>query len=430
LFAFDWPQPALEGVSALIIDVGSRLRSTPPGTTLRQRFRPSAADGTVETTPRAASRQACAFIASVCTTHAAIAQAQPSPTSRTMLDVLDALNAALEGQAPSAEACLTVTMRPRDGGRIWRAAAPVPSERLADVLRGVLLGAPYSRPRITQTAGVMRVDVGWHTRTLDADILHRRVLGVVPHRVLTDAGLPKSLIATPGPGASAIVTPRGQHTSYAVKADGTFNRMAGWPDPIVGELHGPQGHVAWAFGTPQRLMFRVHDDAEIMAADVAFQTYTAIWWQNHAVLTTSDGLWTWQPGRPPTKIADLAPSVIVNIDGDSVEVDPLPIEAGRLTRARLSRGWTVNLGTSGIAGRELLAPGQRWMLHTAAGRSVAGFPQADCLRLIPHAGAERTLIWPAPRSALWLGTSLLVNTTSGEVVFFEGLADVPEFVQS
>ena len=112
-----------------------------------------------------------------------------------------------------------------------------------------------------------------------------------------------------------------------------------------------------------------------------------------------------------------------------IEVDPLPIEVGRLTRARLARGWTVDLGTSAVAARELTAPGQRWMRHAAAERSATGFPQADCIRVTLRAGAEWTLVWPSPRAALWVGASLMVNTTSGEVVFFEGLADVPELVQ-
>jgi len=43
---------------------------------------------------------------------------------------------------------------------------------------------------------------------------------------------------------------------------------------------------------------------------------------------------------------------------------------------------------------------------------------------------ERTLVWPSPRAALWVGASLVVNTTTGDVVFFDGLGDVPGLVQS
>jgi hypothetical protein len=325
---------------------------------------------------------------------------------------------------------ITLTDEDSRGIRPWRAIAPLTTGRLVETLRGTLLGARCTRPHLSRSADGIRLDLEWHTRGVDRDVLHREFVAAVPYRVLTDEGLPRCLIATAAPDVTAIVTPRGQEASFRVHEDARFERLAAWPSPIVGEVHGPQGAVAWTFTQPALLLFRDTPTSEVVPVPVPFQTYTAVWWQNHVVLTTNDGLWMWQPGRPPTKIVDLAPSVIVQVDGDSVEVDPLPIEAGRLTRARLARGWTVDLGTSAVAARELPAPGQRWMLHAAAERSVTSFPQADCIRVTLRAGAEWTLVWPSPRAALWVGASLMVNTTSGEVVFFEGLGDRPEFMQS
>jgi hypothetical protein len=136
-------------------------------------------------------------------------------------------------------------------------------------------------------------------------------------------------------------------------------------------------------------------------------------------------VWTWRPGEPPAKIADVAPAVVAALNGDTIDVDPLPIEHGRLTRRRLDRGWTIDLGGRSVADRALAAPGQRWSEHRAGGWMATGFPHADVVHL-HGAGAECMVVWPAPRAAIWVGRSLVANTTSGDVVVFEELTDVLE----
>jgi hypothetical protein len=260
--------------------------------------------------------------------------------------------------------------------------------------------------------------LGWRTGSVDADVLHRECLGVAPHRVLTDEGLPKCLIVTAGSGNTAIATPRGHTASHRIDADGRLEPMVAWPAPIVGEVHGPAGQMAWSYTTPQQLLFRHDSSAGVIHADVTFQTYSAIWWQNRVVLTTSDGLWMWEPGREPTRVASMPPAVLVRLDGQRVEVDPLSIDAGRLSRRRLDRAWTVDLRDGTVVDRSLAVPGQRWSEHTRGRRTAVGFPQADAVS-IQDAGVERWLVWPSPRAALWLGASLLLNTTSGDVAFVD-----------
>ena len=51
-----------------------------------------------------------------------------------------------------------------------------------------------------------------------------------------------------------------------------------------------------------------------------------------------------------------------------------------------------------------------------------GFPQADVVG-VEHRGDEWMLVWPSPRTAAWIGKSLLVNTASGEVVVFMNVID-------
>ena len=58
LFDFDWPQPAIESLSTLIIDTAQALRATPPGSILKQRFRRTPRTQAAAPTPRSAGRQA------------------------------------------------------------------------------------------------------------------------------------------------------------------------------------------------------------------------------------------------------------------------------------------------------------------------------------------------------------------------------------
>jgi hypothetical protein len=423
LYNIEWPQPALESAAALVIATAGRLRETPPGRTLVPRFRPAARGSTttLTATPRGLERRAQLFLASTWLVER-VARRFDNAVSGTALDLLDATTASLD-QPPSAyDARVRVTVSsPRQLTSRWRAAGAVTTATLVDALRGALLGPPAGRPCLSIADEDVRLDVTWETRTIDGDVLGREYLGTAPYRILTDEGLPKCLIATPGLDATAIVTPRGQTASYRVREDASFERMAEWPAPIVGEVHGPEGEMAWTHTAPPRLIFRVHHGASTTEVEVAFQTYTAFWWQNLVVLTTSDGVWTWRPGEAPAKLADLAPAVLTRIAGDSLEADPLPLEGGRLVRTRLRRGWTIDLASRAVTERPLNAPGQRWSTHTTDERSATGYPHADMVS-VERRRTSRTLVWPSPRAAVWIGESLLVNTTAGDVVLFDTLA--------
>ena len=262
LYDLEWPQTTLEAVTAMVIDSAAQLLATPPGTSLRQRARPTppAPETTAPlvTSPRRADRRAQTFVTSVWATGIAARETTADPAWRSLLDTLDAANVTLDQRptAPDARVRVTVTDERHPSSRPWRTVAPLTTARLVETMRGSLLGAPFDRPHIKRSADGICLDVEWHTKSVDSDVLHREFTAAVPHRVLTDEGLPKCLMASAHPEGGAIVTPRGQHASFRVDVSGAFEPMADWPSPIVGEVHAPHGAVAWTFTSPTSLLFR------------------------------------------------------------------------------------------------------------------------------------------------------------------------------
>jgi hypothetical protein len=432
LYDLEWPQQMLEAVSALLIETGARLRSTPPGLSLRQRARGSSpsieatSPAGLVTSPRRAERRAQVFAVSAWATGIAALEAADDPVWRTLLDALDAANVALDQgpQTTDARVRMTVTHESEPSARSWRVVAPLATARLVDALRGTLLGTPSARPHIRRSADGICLDVEWHTSTVDRDILQREFLATVPHRVLTDEGLPKCLIASAHPDGGAIVTPRGQHASFRVDANGAFEPMPEWPSPITGEVHGPSGAMAWTFasatataGKPA-LLFRETPTSPVVSAEAPFQTYTAVWWQNRVLLTTDAGVWSWRPGETPQQLASLAPGVIVVARDGVLHVDPLPVVDGRLTRIRLTTGWEVEIATGRVTERRLSALGQAWSESRGRRITATTFPQADVVRLAMDEGQAWWLVWPGPRTAAWVDNSLVLNSADGTVAVF------------
>ena len=434
LYDLEWPQATLEAVSALLIETSARLRSTPRGASLRQRVRgaPPATNGSsapgLVTSPRRAERRAQAFAVSAWATGVAALEAATDPVWRTLLDALDAANVALDtaSQVPDACVCVTVSHESDRPARAWRSASTLTTGQLAGTLRGALLGTPTARPHISRSADDFRLVVAWRSSGVDRDTLHRQFIDVAPHRVLTDEGLPKCLIATAHPDIGAIVTPRGQLASFRVGADGAFEPISQWPSPITGEVHGRSGAVAWTSASPTELLFRETPESPVAATPVPFQTYTAIWWQNRVLLTADSGVWSWQPGEAPQQLASLPPGVIVDARDDVLHVDPLPLVDGRLTRIRLTTGWNVEIATGHVRERSLLPPGQAWSEATGPHATATTFPQADVLRLVMNNGQEWWLVWPSPRAAVWVGNSLVLNSTDGTVVVLTDMVSLLE----
>jgi hypothetical protein len=222
------------------------------------------------------------------------------------------------------------------------------------------------------------------------------------------------------------VTPRGKHASLRVDASGAFEPMADWPSPIVGEVYGPHGAIAWTFTSPASLLFRETPSSAVVSVPVPFQTYTAVWWQNQVLLTADTGVWSWQPGEAPHQLTPLPRGVIVGVSDRGLRVDPLAVVAGRPGRVRMVTGWDVDIATGGVTDRVLRAPGQAWSKAQSETITATTYPQADVVKLTMTTGLKRWLIWPSPRTAIWVNTSLILNSTDGTVVVFPELMSTLE----
>jgi hypothetical protein len=181
--------------------------------------------------------------------------------------------------------------------------------------------------------------------------------------------------------------------------------------------------MAWTHTVPASLLFRDGSGGDVIAEAVPFQPYSAVWHGDDVILTGSDGVWSWRPGRPVRKIAALPHGVIVESRDGLISIDPLPIVDGRLVRSVLATGWDVNVSTGAVAERLLSSSGQRWCRAANEHAVATTFPDADRIEL---SGEDEplTLVWARPRAAVWLGSSLLVNTSLGDVVLFPDFAAV------
>jgi len=92
----------------------------------------------------------------------------------------------------------------------------------------------------------------------------------------------------------------------------------------------------------------------------------------------------------------------------------------------MATGWDIDVATGHVSDRVLPAPGQAWSETPGAGVSSTTFPQADIVRLTLRGGLERWLVWPSPRTPIWVDTSLVLNSTDGTVVVFPELMPLLE----
>jgi len=104
----------------------------------------------------------------------------------------------------------------------------------------------------------------------------------------------------------------------------------------------------------------------------------------------------------------------------------MAIVAGRPGRVRMVTGWDVDIENGDVTDRVLRAPGQAWSKAHSETVTATTFPQADVVRLTRRGGLERWLLWPSPRTAIWVGRSLVLNSTDGTVVVFPELMSLLE----
>ncbi|MEZ5319966.1 MAG: 6-hydroxymethylpterin diphosphokinase MptE-like protein [Vicinamibacterales bacterium] len=459
-----WRTPAFEAASAAVIALAGRLRARTVAAPalLRQSITPGPSTAPVETTVHMRPVPLRLWVTSLAemealiefgadgngngngngsgndrgpqTDGAASDEVANADAWRRVLDGIDAALAGREGTAASAGAdafAIRLTVD-ADAGARWRIAAPIHADHRAAILAGAIVGDWDLREQdVSFDARHASVRVRLETRAGRRARARHPAPVPVPAwshaRRLQDDGLPACLIASPFAPDRAIVTPRGGRASFVVDASGSWEAGADWPDPIVGEARGRAGAIAWTHASSVELLHRASDAGPVARAAVPFQPYAIAWLDDRAIVSGSDGLWAWRPGHAPERLADLPPSVLVAIDGGAATLDPLPIVDGRLTRERLTRGWRVDLESGQVAARALPPAGQAWSHAPGPTMDATTFPDADVVRLSPRPApgsesAPRWLAWPRPRTAVWLGASLLVNTARGDVIVFPDLA--------
>jgi hypothetical protein len=104
----------------------------------------------------------------------------------------------------------------------------------------------------------------------------------------------------------------------------------------------------------------------------------------------------------------------------------MAIVAGRPGRVRMVTGWDVDIATGDVTDRVLRAPGQAWSKARSETITATTYPHADVVKLTMSGGAERWLLWPSPRTAIWVDSSLALNSTDGTVVVFSELMSLLE----
>jgi hypothetical protein len=383
-------------------------------------------------TARAEERRARAAITSLAlTVHAC----DDSVERDIVFRALDAGLVTALADIPASQDERALRFHARTGRRGWRFALRAPIGALTGQPR-VLAGAifpdrPHAKdtsPRVTLRHATPSIDVTLSV-AIGSDALDPRRLWLTQPldrmrvRWLTEEGLPKCLMGSVLDGVRVLLTPRPSTHSLVVDADGRATPAMPWPATIVGELHNDAWHIAWAYQPERQLLARRPGSSDLCVARLDVSPFTAAWVDSETVVvSTNAGLWRWTPGQAPQRIADVPPSAIVAVEGNHIQVDPIPLSAaGGLARERRSVGWTVDRETGRVEERTLGWAAQAWSRASCGDLVATTHPDSDMIRLDRRSTSEAAwLAWPSPRGVAWMGEALMVWGTDGAVGLLPG----------
>jgi hypothetical protein len=352
-------------------------------------------------------------------THLAIARAGDARSS-----YLDVFAAVIDGCTPS----------PTDEPLLMRARLTLPDARLtaAGSIGSAALLSAIEGALIPGDATAAPLTFGWADgpgvqgavtiqqrcrASATTPIVFGPPAGWLRHGWRSDHQLPPHCAASPSSdGRHAVITPRGARASLLMDADGRVASLREWPEALTAEIQGRRWHVALSQERDGHVFARaIHDDAAIMTAAITGVPYTAAWADDDRVLvTTSTGLWEWAPGNPARHVADVPPAAIVDISGDGVRLDPIPLVNGRYEVRVLGEGWRVDLAAGTVAPRALDQAGQAWS-RTRRGRLVAtAHPDSNLICLDAGTGVC-WLAWHRPRGVVWIDQHLVIWGADGRV---------------
>lgn len=225
--------------------------------------------------------------------------------------------------------------------------------------------------------------------------------------------------ATLGDARGCLLTPREATASIALDASLGLTPSRPWDMPLAGECHGRVWHVAWSQTRGGRLAARRADGSGLVEGELRGVPLTVAFRDDDVILvTTTEGLWRWTPGTSPRLLAPLPPAVIVEVDGDAVVLDPIPLVDGRYVSSPREEGWVVD--ATGVAHiRPLGAAAQAWGRDQVADVVATAYPDTHLISLSTSA---RTvwMAWPAPRGLAWMNDSLVVWGADGRVATVAG----------
>jgi hypothetical protein len=247
---------------------------------------------------------------------------------------------------------------------------------------------------------------------------------LIPERLTSTIG--RAGLATTVSANRALITPVDGLASVEIDADGAVFSRSAWPRPIWGEI--PYGHEggALAWHNPDRVVLvrrTAASEVEEHAAPfrplrVAIDSEGAPIWCGY-----EGGLWRWIPGQAPQHLVDTpAPIHLHVLDDNSVRIDPVTRASdGAAIRRRLRSAWIWRPGAPRIETYELDAEAQCTSIERAHGWSAAAHPYADLVAMMTPDGRTIPLGAFYPLTAAWAGSSLIVCSGEGDVLFFRDI---------
>ncbi len=294
----------------------------------------------------------------------------------------------------------------------WLHASEVPA-----IVQGALIDdgepGPLAVAWQTSAGDGVRLDIRTGPETSSALPVARG--RVVDWLAVRDVEVPASPMGAPLPGTSrCLLTPRHAYASLYLDASGVVEAAAPWSVRIVGERHGRRWHVAWAHAGEPRVLVRATTGGPEIDTGIPGTPFTA-WPDDDAVLVTTDqGLWSWSPDGGARRLTPLPPAAIVAVRPDTVQLDPIPLQDGRLRSVRLVEGWHVDRRTGTHVSRPLGPLGQAWGHDPGAACAATAHPESHVVAL-SSGETQRLMVWYRPRGVAWLGHTLAVWSVDGRV---------------
>ena len=264
-------------------------------------------------------------------------------------------------------------------------------------------------------------------------LLVSRVVPVEP-AILTDRGLPRGWTIATADRDHAVFTPARHTQSLRITPAGSIEPATTWPEAITGEVPwgADGGALAWN-SADARVLWRERAGAGCHVESQPFRPMHAACADGAAVFAdATDGLWRWSPGHAADRLATMPGSGIPRMEGDHLLVAPmLRDHHGHVARRRLPYEWRVDPATGACVETTVGTEGQCAKVAHQGRWTARSHPFADLVRLDRDDGHSVLLACYAPLGVAWAGSSLVVTTCDGAVVFFgEILGRIDAFMGS